>query len=1009
MDAYDSNAGEVFVVNQGPNDVNVISDSNNSVVATIGVGSSPLGVAYDSGKGEVFVANDGSNTVSCISNASILLPGSVVATIGVGSSPNTGIGYDSGKGEVFVANDGSNNVSVISDSNNSVVATIGVGSSPLGVAYDSGKGEVFVANAGSNNVSVISDSNNSVVATIGVGSGPTGVAYDSGKGEVFVANYGSNNVSVISDSNNSVVATIGVGTNPYGIGCDFGMGEIFVTNYGSGDVSVISDSSNSLVTTITVGSKPLGVAYDSGKGEVFVADQGPNDVSVISDSNNSVVATIGVGSGPGGPSNGPTMDAYDSNAGEVFVANQGPNHVSVISDSNNSVVATIGVGSSPLGVAYDSGKGEVFVANDGSNNVSVLATFASRSTSAFTVSSSVTLLTYGGSVDAGQKLTVQGTGFGSMLPVNTLTLGSFKLHCSSATTGTCVKGALTTSFFGSIVAEVIVPFVSTSGPYVVKVADTAGNNATALITVYLDPSVATPTVSPGSVDLGQSVTFSSIASFGTGSYTYVWSGLPTGCEGTQASISCMPTNVGRFSISVEVTDSDGFSVKSGALNFTIYADPMIAIPVGSLYSGQVDGGQSVTFTTTASLGTGTYTSYTWSGLPGGCGGTTAEVTCSGSSLSPGTYLISVTVTDSNNFTSGASGVLSFVVLSDPSASAPTATSPSADIGQSVTFSASAASGGGVYAYVWKGLPTGCSSTTTDTLHCKPTGAGLFAIWVEVTDSNSYTATSGSLAFTVYSDPIVNLSADRAAFDAGQLVTLTASAELGSGGYVYVWSDLPAGCSGATATITCSPAEPGRHSVTAKITDSNGVAAVSSAVLLVVAPPLSANFSLTPSSPTSGEKVTFTSNVSGGTGALSYAWGFGDGSTGSGDVSNHTFVSAGTYKVSLWVNDSSGGSVLKALSITIVKSAATNGGLLAGYGLILVILVVVIAVAAVAALLRVRRRRTGGPSEVETTETTPNEASGDAWSDGPGDENPPEGLPEASGDDSGSEPETRTES
>ena len=93
-----------------------------SVVATITVGNVPTYVAYDSAKGEVFVANDGSNSVSVISDTT----NSVVATVSyVGSNP-FGVTYDSGKGEVFVANSGSNNVSVINDSNNAKSATFTV-------------------------------------------------------------------------------------------------------------------------------------------------------------------------------------------------------------------------------------------------------------------------------------------------------------------------------------------------------------------------------------------------------------------------------------------------------------------------------------------------------------------------------------------------------------------------------------------------------------------------------------------------------------------------------------------------------------------------------------------------------------------------------------------------------------------------------------------------------------------------------------------------------------------
>ena len=237
-------------------------------------GTRPTGVAYDSGKGEVFVANSGSNSVSVISDSS----NTVVATVTVGTSP-WGLAYDSGKGEVFVTNWGSDNVSVISDSSNTVVTTVTVGSHPYGGAYDSGKGEVFVANYGSGNVSAISDSNNTVVATMTVGSYPIGMAYDSGKGEVFVANWGSSNVSVISDSSNTVVATVIIGANPYGVAYD--NGKVLVTLPKLNNVTLISDATNKEVSFIAVGSAPYGVWCDGGTGGIYVTNYGTGTVSVI--------------------------------------------------------------------------------------------------------------------------------------------------------------------------------------------------------------------------------------------------------------------------------------------------------------------------------------------------------------------------------------------------------------------------------------------------------------------------------------------------------------------------------------------------------------------------------------------------------------------------------------------------------------------------------------------------------------------------------------------------------
>jgi YVTN family beta-propeller protein len=239
--AYDSGKDEVFVANvagSGEARVSVISDINNTVIANIPlhyvvISSTELtvtaGVAYDSGKDEVFVANNLAGTVSVISDSN----NTVVATIPVGDHP-LGVAYDSGKGEVFVANNNDGTVSVISDSNNTVIATIPVGLAPAWVAYDAGKGEVFVTNSGDNTTSVISDSTHTVTATIPVGGSPQGVAYDSGKGEIFVAtnrgNYLNGTVSVISDITNTVTETIPAGIGPYGVAYDSGKSEIFVTN-----------------------------------------------------------------------------------------------------------------------------------------------------------------------------------------------------------------------------------------------------------------------------------------------------------------------------------------------------------------------------------------------------------------------------------------------------------------------------------------------------------------------------------------------------------------------------------------------------------------------------------------------------------------------------------------------------------------------------------------------------------------------------------------------------------
>ena len=217
-----------------------------------------------------------------------------------------------------------------------------------------------------------------------------------------------------------------------------------------------------------------------------------------------------------------------------------------------------------------------------------------------------------------------------------------------------------------------------------KVTDSDGFSVTSSAlsyTVYADPSATTPSASRTSVDVGQGVTFSTTASGGSGSDTYSWSGLPTGCSGSTNTVDCTPTGYGAFTISVTVTDSNGYQNTSSSLSYTVDSDPSVTTPSASPVS--VDVGQSVTIQTTESGGSGG-NSYAWSGLPNRAARAPSEsFTCKPSAT--GTYDIGVTVTDSNSYSMTASQELVFVIDSAVSVGAPSASTPSVDPGQSVTF------------------------------------------------------------------------------------------------------------------------------------------------------------------------------------------------------------------------------------------------------------------------------------------------------------------------------------
>ena len=193
---YDSGKGEIFVSDASGGSVYVISDSSYAIVATISVEPSAGEMAYDSAKSEVFVANY--EQVSVISDST----NEVVANISVSA---TSLAYDPAKGEVFAYN--GNSISVISDSTNQVVSTIsGITGGSSSIAYDSGKGEIFAG-------AVVSESTNSVVAQLPAGVGS--IIYDSGRQEIVAAS--STGLELFSDSSSPSSSTGSTTSSPSGV------------------------------------------------------------------------------------------------------------------------------------------------------------------------------------------------------------------------------------------------------------------------------------------------------------------------------------------------------------------------------------------------------------------------------------------------------------------------------------------------------------------------------------------------------------------------------------------------------------------------------------------------------------------------------------------------------------------------------------------------------------------------------------------------------------------------
>lgn len=368
-------------------------------------------------------------------------------------------------------------------------------------------------------------------------------------------------------------------------------------------------------------------------------------------------------------------------------------------------------------------------------------------------------------------------------------------------------------------------------PITATAHDVYGNSATSSPLVYIvypDPTISL-LVSPATADVTQPVQVYGTATGGAGpSYSFRYSGLPTGCTVAGPNASCTPTVAGNYSVRAVVTDASGYGTTSAAAIMQIVPAPSVVL---LLSSQSADVGQTVWANASGSGGAGGL-AYTWTSLPSGCTATGASAVCN--FTQPGDNYLSVEVQDSAGIFSAPQRLL--IVVSPAVTVRLAAPRGSVDLGQSTTFTATVAGGAPSYTYVYSGLPSGCGSSNVAALLCAPTAPGTFAaVTVAVTDSNGYTVRA-SQSFSVYAAPSLSLSAVPATVTQGGSVTFTATLTGGSGGATYDWTDLPGGCqSSTTATVSCAPTGTGSFTINVTVTDSNGAHASAVTTLVVAAP------------------------------------------------------------------------------------------------------------------------------------------------------------------------------
>ncbi len=429
------------------------------------------------------------------------------------------------------------------------------------------------------------------------------------------------------------------------------------------------------------------------------------------------------------------------------------------------------------------------------------------------------------SADVGQPVTFSTTASGGSGSYTSYswTPSSANLGCASSTIATIT----------------CTPTVAGTYTISVVVTDSNGGTATATsagYTVYSSPTVAAPTATPASVDVGQTTSIAATVTGGLAPLVYTWSGLPTGCSGTSATVSCTPTAAGTSSVTLKVADANGATATSSALSLTVYALPTLSAPTAS--PNPVNVGATLTLSTTLTGGAPTDT-YSWTGLPTGCSSTNAAtLTCTPSTA--GTFSTKVSVTDGNGGTG--TSVSTSVTVSSASGS-PTVTlsasPPSVTLGATTTLTGSVSGGTTPYTYTWTGLPGGCTSANLASLSCTPTATGTYSITLKVTDAHGNVG-QGSATLTVTpsagGSPSVSLAANPSSVAVNKATSLTGTVSGGTAPFTYAWTGLPPGCTSQNAaTLSCTPTTAGTYTVTLTVTDSKGNTGQGSVSLTVTNP------------------------------------------------------------------------------------------------------------------------------------------------------------------------------
>jgi len=280
-------------------------------------------------------------------------------------------------------------------------------------------------------------------------------------------------------------------------------------------------------------------------------------------------------------------------------------------------------------------------------------------------------------------------------------------------------------------------------------------SSAASVIVNVSPTVNIEPAGPITLDAGQSQIFTANSSGGSSPVSYQWYLNDSAITGQTDSTYLYTATLTSHTIYVRITDNVSTPVmtQSNIVSVTVNDAPTASI---APLSWIMDVGQSKTFTATAAGGSGTYSAYQWyvnSTLQSGQTNSTFIY----SPISPGSYSITASVTDSLGATSAQSSATSVMVSALPTVNIIPVGPITLDAGQSQVFTANSSGGSGPLSYQWY-LNDSAIPNATGSIFSFNGSAGSYSITCKVTDSASTPVTnqSNTVSVTVNDAPAASV-------------------------------------------------------------------------------------------------------------------------------------------------------------------------------------------------------------------------------------------------------------